>query len=611
MRTAAGGSRARPGGSRRGRATASAGRAGRRAPGRAPRASEPRWRRPRRKTGIAPSETAAAWATSSTPGSGQAHQSGTSAATMRVEVRAEPRDLVTGETRSPPGSRRARSTTRPASGCRRRSVPSRTRAAGGPQAPPNPAANAATAAARRHATPLTRRRFPRASRAIARPAPPRLRGPRTWPGRPRRGAAPSSRSPASRRIAAASAAASPAGRAARRRRQSSSSRAAGVSAVTSGVPHASAWIRLVRDHPPGLVGRCRRRRARSRRSGSPPEAARTRSREPIRRCRPLVEHAAELARADDPERNVGKQAGRPEDRLEPVQRDQLADEEHLEHLPEAASPGLKTLILRAYEADLDPRARQLERLGEEARVLLRVRHDEICAPERDPVDSPQHPGGAASPARSRPRSPTSVSQSETSGLKTSGRPTGDATRGRHVEVPGVADDHDVERALAPDSSRVSVTATRAIAPSPSDHCVAAAPRAPRGARRPRRRRRVGRRSPARCADSRARTCRSRGRARNPAPASAEPRRRADPPARVSLESLLVVARDQLRQQAEREELDPDDDEQDAEGEQRPVADRLPGHLEHGQVGEDRDADCLRRAVRRCRRDAAAGGDNGP
>ena len=44
-------------------------------------------------------------------------------------------------------------------------------------------------------------------------------------------------------------------------------------------------------------------------------------------------------------------------------------------------------------------------------------------------------------------------------------------------------------------------------------------------------------------------------------------------------SLLMQARDHLADQPEREELDPDDDEQDAEDEQRTVADRVPLRLE--------------------------------
>ena len=47
-----------------------------------------------------------------------------------------------------------------------------------------------------------------------------------------------------------------------------------------------------------------------------------------------------------------------------------------------------------------------------------------------------------------------------------------------------------------------------------------------------------------------------------------------------------MARDHLADQAEREELEADDDEQDAQGQQRPLADRLAGRLEHRQIDED-------------------------
>ena len=40
-----------------------------------------------------------------------------------------------------------------------------------------------------------------------------------------------------------------------------------------------------------------------------------------------TERALELAAADDPEAELGREPRRFEDRLEPVQRDQLADEE--------------------------------------------------------------------------------------------------------------------------------------------------------------------------------------------------------------------------------------------------------------------------------------------
>ena len=48
----------------------------------------------------------------------------------------------------------------------------------------------------------------------------------------------------------------------------------------------------------------------------------------------------------------------------------------------------------------------------------------------------------------------------------------------------------------------------------------------------------------------------------------------------------MVARDQLAEEAQREELDADDDEQDAERQQRPVPDRLAADLDRRQVGEN-------------------------
>src|SRR4029453_603130 len=56
-------------------------------------------------------------------------------------------------------------------------------------------------------------------------------------------------------------------------------------------------------------------------------------------------------------------------------------------------------------------------------------------------------------------------------------------------------------------------------------------------------------------------------------------------------ALLVVARDQLAQKPEGEELQPEDDEQDAEGEQRALPDRLAGELEHREVDQQDGSDC--------------------
>jgi hypothetical protein len=59
-------------------------------------------------------------------------------------------------------------------------------------------------------------------------------------------------------------------------------------------------------------------------------------------------------------------------------------------------------------------------------------------------------------------------------------------------------------------------------------------------------------------------------------------------ARSLADAFLVLARDELGDQAEREDLEPDDDEQDAEDQQRPLADRGAADLDRGQVEERRD-----------------------
>src|SRR6476659_2540301 len=57
-----------------------------------------------------------------------------------------------------------------------------------------------------------------------------------------------------------------------------------------------------------------------------------------------------------------------------------------------------------------------------------------------------------------------------------------------------------------------------------------------------------------------------------------------------LRSLLVVARDHLADQPEREELHSDHDEQHAEQEKWALPDRVSKRLDHGEVDENRGAD---------------------
>src|SRR4051812_36521929 len=54
--------------------------------------------------------------------------------------------------------------------------------------------------------------------------------------------------------------------------------------------------------------------------------------------------------------------------------------------------------------------------------------------------------------------------------------------------------------------------------------------------------------------------------------------------------LLVLAREHLADQAEREELEPDHDEEYTERQQRPLADRMAERLDDGQIDKDREPD---------------------
>ena len=84
------------------------------------------------------------------------------------------------------------------------------------------------------------------------------------------------------------------------------------------------------------------------------------------------------------------------------------------------------------------------------------------------------------------------------------------------------------------------------------------------------------------------------------------------PAR-SPHALLVVARDHLADQPEREELHADHDEQDAEHQQRALPDRVPERLEHGQVDEDRrpdEAEEQAEAAEQMQRPVAVAADEG-
>ena len=153
-------------------------------------------------------------------------------------------------------------------------------------------------------------------------------------------------------------------------------------------------------------------------------------------------------------------------------------------------------------------------------------------------------------------------------------------------MPGIADDQRVRACASPreprrlplglgDASSAAARPTRCGAAVP-DRRVLLAHLDARAAQ--------GRDRPARCADRRDRTSRSRGRAS----AGLAEDFVDEPRGAVALaRALLVMARDQLADQPEREQLDADDDEQDAERSSGRCPIAWPANFSDGQVAEDR------------------------
>ena len=196
--------------------------------------------------------------------------------------------------------------------------------------------------------------------------------------------------------------------------------------------------RLVRDHPRGLV-----------RAAEDPERSACRvelAGEPlvldpghpldVRGAR--LEEPVELPRADDAERELGREPRRFEDRLQPVQRDQLADEERVREGAGRTRP--KDPLLRADEADLDPL--EVGELGKEAGVLLRVRDDDVGRAERAAVDERERARGKRTGLEARAIGDERVRERDER-VEDHRRAPRRASCRRQVEVAGVADDHRV------------------------------------------------------------------------------------------------------------------------------------------------------------------------
>ena len=159
--------------------------------------------------------------------------------------------------------------------------------------------------------------------------------------------------------------------------------------------------------------------------------------------RPVLEHRPELAAPDQPERNVARLTRGGDDRVHTLQRDQLADEQRSERL--SGVPGrAEEPVLGADEADGDVAAGELR---EEARVRLGVGDDEIGGTERVPVDALERARRKRRWTEAPPVGDERVRERDER-VEDDGPPVCRASRRRHIEMAGVADDERVEAARA-------------------------------------------------------------------------------------------------------------------------------------------------------------------
>ena len=158
--------------------------------------------------------------------------------------------------------------------------------------------------------------------------------------------------------------------------------------------------------------------------------------------RPLPKQRLELTATDDLEAQVGGEPGRLEHRRQPVQRDQLADEERLEGLL-GLPAGAEDPLLGADEADLDFFRREASELGQKRCVRLGVGDDEVGRAERVAVDRLERASGK----RFRPEAPAIPHKRV---VERDERVEDDRSAGRNspggseVEMPGVTDDQRIE-----------------------------------------------------------------------------------------------------------------------------------------------------------------------
>ena len=164
----------------------------------------------------------------------------------------------------------------------------------------------------------------------------------------------------------------PAGRAARRRRRSAARARPGVSAVTSGVPQAIVWNALFGITRPALAPVPKMPSAQPADWISPGRSSYSTQGIHSTFGGRSSQERLELPAPDDAERDLGCERGGGEDRVEAVERDQLADEEHVKRRLRLPA-GEEEAVLGSDEADLDALGGKAELLAEERARAPRCR----------------------------------------------------------------------------------------------------------------------------------------------------------------------------------------------------------------------------------------------
>ena len=297
------------------------------------------------------------------------------------------------------------------------------------------------------------------------------RGRRATRPAPRRRASSGSR--ASRRAPSASASGSPGGTSSALSPSTSSSRAPGVSAVTSGVPHASAWNALFGITRRAFADVPKTPSAQPLRARAPGSCSYGHPRDPLDVRRPRGEQALELAAPDDRGaaargRAAPRRGSSPDRAAGSACRRRAAARS-------APRPG-RTAAPRRRRGTRRP-----ARAGCPASSARKSAFASVSATTRSAARSARRSSARerarrrASPAGSGPGRSTSVSNSETSALKTTGAPACRPSRGGQVEVARIADDarRRTRRAARRARSRACARASRDGRLAPAPHLCSA------------------------------------------------------------------------------------------------------------------------------------------